>query len=332
MRILAVDDDPFIIEILELALLSLGYESVEVAQCAAEALDKADISTLPYDCILLDIQMPETDGIELCAMLRKMPEYRKIPIIMLTAMSDRNYIDRAFAAGATDYITKPFEAIELKSRLALAERLNVEIRNSSAAKSRLDEMADELVHQPFVSLGESFDIDDIPGYMNFNSFQNYLQQLDHGKFFLGEMMAMKIVGIDEIFERCGDKRYVEYISDVAEAVSDNLYGEACVLTYAGYGQFIIANSSGGQTLSDELYSLVQLSVEQMGLVYPDGQAIPTALVQSSVKKPVLFGSSGNHRVITTLISETEDMAAIGVHDQAHDIEATPGVTKMGFVS
>jgi len=172
MKILAVDDDQSIVEILELALISMGHEEVQTARCAATALDIIDITREPFDCILLDIQMPKTDGVELCAMIRDIPGYRKIPIIMLTAMSDRKYIDRAFVAGATDYITKPFEAIELNTRLAVAERLTNEIRVNAQNSSKLDQMTEELVYEPAVNLEDSFDVDDVPGYMNFPVFLN----------------------------------------------------------------------------------------------------------------------------------------------------------------
>jgi len=315
MRILAVDDDQSIVEILELALISMGHEEVQTARCAAEALDTIDITAEPFDCILLDIQMPETDGVELCSMIRDIPGYRKTPIIMLTAMSDRKHIDRAFVAGATDYITKPFEAIELNSRLSVAERLSSEIRENSVSKNKLDEITDNLVYQPAVDLEDSFDIDDVPGYLSYQAFQNYLQQLDHSKFFLGEILALKIADISMIFDRCGPKRYIEYITDVAEAVSDNVFGDDCVLSYAGYGYFIIAVVGSGETrLSDELFCLVQQSVEEMGLVFPDGSHIPTAIVQSTIKKPTIFGGLGNQRIIKSLIDEVE--SRIGESDYA----------------
>lgn len=306
MRILAVDDDQSIVEILELALISMGHEEVCTARCAAEALDTIDISAEPFDCILLDIQMPETDGVELCSMIREIPGYRKTPIIMLTAMSDRKYIDRAFVSGATDYITKPFEAIELNARLAIAERLNNEIRANARNTSKLDQMTEELVYEPAVNLEDSFDVDDVPGYMNFHAFLNYLAKLDHAKFFLAEMMVVKIADIGTIFKRCGARHYIEYVTDVAEAVSDNIYGKDCVLSYAGYGYFVIANAgTSGHYLSDELDLQIQQSVEQMGLVFPDSEAIKAHIVQSNIKKPTVFGGLGNQRIIQSLIEEVE---------------------------
>jgi CheY-like chemotaxis protein len=306
MRILAVDDDQSIVEILELALISMGHEEVSTARCAAEALDTIEISGEPFDCILLDIQMPETDGIELCSMIREIPGYRKTPIIMLTAMSDRKFIDRAFVAGATDYITKPFEAIELNTRLAVAEKLNNEIRENSKRPNKLDQMTEELVYEPAVNLEDSFDVDDVPGYMNFYAFLNYLAKLDHAKFFLAEIMVVKIADIGTIFKRCGGRHYIEYVTDVAEAISDNVLGKDCVLSYAGYGYFVIANAgTSGHYLSDEFNFQIQQTVEQMGLVYPDGEQIKAHIVQSSVKKPTVFGGTGNQRIIQKLIEETE---------------------------
>ncbi len=306
MRILAVDDDQSIVEILELALISMGHEEVQTARCAATALDIIDIAPEPFDCILLDIQMPDTDGVELCAMIRDIAGYRKTPIIMLTAMSDRKYIDRAFIAGATDYITKPFEAIELNTRLAVAERLTNEIRANATNSSKLDQMTEGLIYEPAVNLEDSFDVDDVPGYMNFQVFLNYLAKLDHAKFFLAEIMVVKIADIGTIFKRCGGRHYIEYVTDVAEAISDNVYGKDCVLSYAGFGYFVIANAgTSGHYFSDEFDSQIQQSVEQMGLVFPDATPIKAHIVQSKIKKPTVLGGLGNQRIIQSLIDATE---------------------------
>ncbi len=307
MKILAVDDDPFIIEVLELSLMSMGYGEVKTAQCAASALDIMDIADTPFDCVLLDIQMPETDGIELCEMIRNTPGYRKTPIIMLTAMSDRKYIDRAFAAGATDYVTKPFEPVELKTRLSIAQNLNREIQTSRRAKSKLDELTQSLVYEPAIELEDSFDIDDMPGYMDYDSFRNYLLQLDRSKLFLGEVTALKVAGIKPFYRQFGPRSYIDYITDIADAISENIYSDTCLFSYAGFGHFIVANTGNDRySLSDELGIMVQHTVAQMGLVDKLGGEIDTRIIQSSIRAPGLFSGFGNERVIEAVMVEAEN--------------------------
>ena len=123
MKILAVDDDPIILELLSHFIEGMTDHTLVTAECAADALEAIkDNARAPFDSFLLDIQMPVTDGIQLASQIRAMKQYMDAPILMLTAMSEKSYIDAAFSAGATDYVTKPFEMTELKARLSLVER------------------------------------------------------------------------------------------------------------------------------------------------------------------------------------------------------------------
>ncbi|WP_299794415.1 response regulator [uncultured Marivita sp.] len=81
MRILAVDDDEPTLEILGILLARLGFAKMVEAVSAKEAMESIKNSPIPYDCILLDMQMPDMDGIELCARLRKLSDYARCPII-----------------------------------------------------------------------------------------------------------------------------------------------------------------------------------------------------------------------------------------------------------
>ena len=123
MRDLAVDDDAFVLEILRVLVARTGYPEIVTAVSAGAALECIAAATIPFQCILLDVQMPGMGGIEFCDLLRQLPDYNECPIIMVTAMTDRKFMDQAYAAGATDYVTKPFDFEKLTSRLSLAERL-----------------------------------------------------------------------------------------------------------------------------------------------------------------------------------------------------------------
>jgi DNA-binding response OmpR family regulator len=109
--ILVVDDEPNIIELARLYLRNDGFE-VETAANGREALDKA--RSLKPNLILLDIMMPELDGIEVCRTLRKDSD---VPVIMLTARGDD--VDRivGLELGADDYISKPFNPREMVARV-----------------------------------------------------------------------------------------------------------------------------------------------------------------------------------------------------------------------
>ncbi len=119
--VLVADDDRDIVRFLEVNLVIEGIEVV-TAHDGRDALAKA--LELRPNLILLDVMMPGMDGYEVCAKLRADPRGANIPVIMLTAKSLQN--DRAVGlnAGADDYVTKPFEPLELVARVADTLRRN----------------------------------------------------------------------------------------------------------------------------------------------------------------------------------------------------------------
>ena len=114
MRILVVDDEPDAIELIRFNLKASGYE-VLTAEDGEEALAKA--RKFSPDMILLDVMLPEIDGLEVCKILRRDPATASLPIIMLTAKASE--IDRVLGLefGAEDYVTKPFSPRELMLRV-----------------------------------------------------------------------------------------------------------------------------------------------------------------------------------------------------------------------
>ncbi|WP_226779150.1 response regulator [Oceaniglobus trochenteri] len=120
MKILAVDDDDSVLQILRVIAERAGYSEIVTVTNAGSALEQIIAAQTPFECILLDIQMPVMDGVELCDLIRRIPDYHDCPIIMITAMSDQQYVDQAFAAGATDFVTKPFDVHSLVARLTAA--------------------------------------------------------------------------------------------------------------------------------------------------------------------------------------------------------------------
>ena len=110
-RILLVDDEPLILKGLKYALESEGYET-DSAGDGEEALEK--FFNQAYDLILLDVMLPKIDGIEVCQRIR---ERSNVPIIMLTAKGDDMDKILGLEYGADDYMTKPFNILEVKARI-----------------------------------------------------------------------------------------------------------------------------------------------------------------------------------------------------------------------
>lgn len=114
-KILVVDDTETIARIVRAYLESAGYQ-VQTAADGPAALRL--VEEWPPDLVLLDVNMPEMDGFDVCARLRRLGVTATVPIIMLTAQSTLEDKTKGFEAGADDYITKPVEAAELKMRVA----------------------------------------------------------------------------------------------------------------------------------------------------------------------------------------------------------------------
>lgn len=112
--LLIVDDVPTNVEVLARMFWGKGY-NVRIALSGDLALQIMRISK--PDLILLDINMPGMSGLEVCAHIKKTPEWRSIPVIFLSAMDDAADKVKAFAAGGVDYVTKPFELIEVEARV-----------------------------------------------------------------------------------------------------------------------------------------------------------------------------------------------------------------------
>ena len=115
-RVLVVDDEPQILRALKVVLRDAGFEAV-AAENAAEALDIASLR--PPQAAIVDLVLPDQDGVELTRRLR---EWSEIPILVLSAIGEEEEKVRALEAGADDYVTKPFGARELVARLQAALR------------------------------------------------------------------------------------------------------------------------------------------------------------------------------------------------------------------
>lgn len=126
MRILVVDDEKLLVKGMKFNLENEGYE-VECAYDGAAAVELARNGR--FDLIILDVMMPEVDGLEACMRIR---EFSNVPIIMLTAKSEDADKLMGFECGADDYLTKPFNILELKARVrALLRRAGAQ-RNKGA--------------------------------------------------------------------------------------------------------------------------------------------------------------------------------------------------------
>ena len=181
--ILVAEDEPEIRELLELNLVQRGH-TVKLCEDGAEAVEYLLESPVPPDAMILDIMMPDTDGLEVLEFVRGRDETRTIPVILLTALSKEADRVRGFELGASDYVVKPFSPKELSLRL---EKL-------LADKAR----EAQLIRRSF--------IDPITGLWNARYFYTRLPELVAR--FQGELSLIwiRVEGFEAALSRAGHKR------------------------------------------------------------------------------------------------------------------------------
>src|SRR3954447_990797 len=126
MGILVVDDHADNTDLVKVDLELAGYSGIVTALSAEQAFEYLRAGS-PVDLILMDVCMPGTDGITACQQLKADPAFSDIPVIIVTALAEYDIIDQAFAAGAADFLRKPFNRVELLARVRSALALKAQI-------------------------------------------------------------------------------------------------------------------------------------------------------------------------------------------------------------
>lgn len=137
--VLVVDDTTENLRLLVSILQPQGYE-VRPVTSGIQALSAAEHD--PPDLVLLDVNMPEMSGYEVCVAFKARPELREIPIIFLTALGDIADKVKAFSVGGVDFISKPFHLEEVQARV----KTHLELRQSYQKLRQLERLRDDLVH------------------------------------------------------------------------------------------------------------------------------------------------------------------------------------------
>ena len=153
MKILVVDDEKLLVKGIKFNLENEGYQ-VECAYDGAAAVELA--RTGDFDLIILDLMMPEIDGLEACVKIR---EFSSVPIIMLTARSEDTDKIIGFECGADDYITKPFNILELKARIrALLRRASGTVQAKQQSRITVGGLTLDMEQRVAIRDGETVEL------------------------------------------------------------------------------------------------------------------------------------------------------------------------------
>ncbi len=228
MKIVVVDDDKEIVELLSIYIHNEGYEVIK-AYNGKEALTK--IATNPdIDLMILDIMMPEMDGMHVVKELRKESQ---IPIIMLTAkITDMDKI-QGLIAGADDYVTKPFNPLEVMARVkSLLRRSNFKVTSDEP---------DVLEIGPLIIKKDSHEV------ITSQQKEIQLTALEFGILYLLASHPNRVFSADEIFERVWQqeslvsaKTVMVHVSHLRDKIEEATAGEKVIQTVWGVGYKIEA--------------------------------------------------------------------------------------------
>ncbi len=222
-RLLVVDDEPILLKGLKFSLEQDGYD-VDTAVDGREAYDK--IIAGEYDLVVLDLMLPEIDGLEVCKRVR---ETSMVPIIILTAKGDDSSKVLGLEYGADDYLTKPFNILELKARIKAILR-RVQVKEKNTATSVID-IGDFSIN----TLGRKVNVKDRDVNLTAKEFDLLLLLvMNRDKVFSREELLETIWG----YEYFGDVRTVDvHIRRLREKIETNSSQPTYILTKWGVGYY-----------------------------------------------------------------------------------------------
>ena len=284
MRILIVDDDPSVREVLKLALEEEGYTDLVVAATGDEALAHLGVNgSRPVDAgvdlILMDVSMPRTNGIEATRRIKAVSELQDIPVIMVTAMNETASLKAAFEAGATDYVTKPMDFVELLARVRSSLKLKQEIDRRKLREeelmnvlTRLEEINQRLEH---LSL-----LDGLTGVANRRLFDRTLYSEWRRAIRYGTPISLIMADIDEF------KKYNDFYGHPS--------GDECLKRVAGAMQVNVKRA--GEIVA-------RYGGEEFAVVLPNTDMRGAAAVGEILRKAVetleiQHGPAALHRLVT----------------------------------
>lgn len=295
MRLLAVDDDPVVLDLLTVVFGQDDMPDITCAQSADQALTMLEESDTRFDCLILDIEMPGMNGIKLCRKIRTMPDYRETPILMLTSVRDRIKIESAFAAGANDYVTKPFDVKEITTRIRVAKRMSETTESAPRLDPLLPTVEAEKGNHAF-GIGCPVRLNHHEQLILPFSLGNYLSQLSRQALDQCCVFAVRIEEIEALYNNCTSQEYAIALGEIVDAIVEVVDHPNLLLAYEGKGM-ILAISQGVEPPEwPEIEDRTHALLDSGSAVYTDGTPMD---LRVSIGNPIPPYTNRNQRVKKT---------------------------------
>ena len=272
MKILAVDDDPLILNLLKQVLTFSGYIDVAFAESAEQAAQIIAQASPPFECMLIDMRMPGVKGEELCYWARQFPEYTETPIVMVTALSKKSDIDRAFAAGASDYITKPLVIPDFISRI---DQIRLQIEKCAYCKRKGADVPAKAVGRGRIDFTQPMRLGGINGEIEIGALENYLFQLSKSGIRDMDAFSFAIKDAAKLHFVCSREEFFSILKATGTVISQHLSAPQFFLSYTGYGAFTgVAQEIGNcESVRDEIECKVQGKLNDIQIPSSSGAPI-----------------------------------------------------------
>ncbi|MGI6091671.1 MAG: diguanylate cyclase [Veillonellaceae bacterium] len=272
MSILVVDDSTDSRLLVKALLEEKGYSDIILAQSAADAMrilaNQQTDSQNKVDLILMDLVMPKMDGIQACLMLKQDEVFKDIPIIMVTASGEVENLERAFAAGATDFITKPLKKVELVARVRSVLKMKSEMDQRKARETELRRLTS---------------LDGLTGIANRRWFDEFLDAAWRQGLKNGQPLALIMVDIDcfKLYnDNYGHLTGDQCLKKVAKAIQSSVSGPFELAARYGGEEFAVVLASSELKYAISVAENVRTAVSNLKI--PHCRSPVSAIVTVSI--------------------------------------------------
>ncbi len=308
MKILTIDDDPLVLELLQEAMNASGFKDVTMVDSAVDAAPVISQASPPFDCILIDIRMPEIEGDYLCQWIRTLPEYSATPLIMITALSDQKDIDRSFAAGASDYLTKPIVLSKFIFQMRLIEREIRRMKQRKIAAGKDQPASSREAIPSSIKFAKPFHVGGIDRELDLPALENYAKLCSRSQKVGMFAFSFMIKDAARFHQILSGEDFIDILRTTGEAITTCLKGSGSFLAYAGHGAFVsVARTDKAEKIDwGKLEEETRSSLEYVRILLEDSTQL--AVVPCMSPRTNLWGSHNTNVVdiMYRTIGQAED--------------------------